>query len=366
MTELANLSVFDSWEPIAKARKPKGLKEWGRLQHIASKLDGKSSKDITFTTSYPGQEGKKKILGSIEGNLHFLLGYGNPGFHLADYHWQIIDPNLSDEEAAQLSEMRGHPSRIDLWQKSGLPLEEEGDLGGGAPHPDFAADRQSQDNKKRLVESSMYVPSGAGAYVAVPLKGIIIDATTQQTYKWSLVKDSFFGATNPEMAEKMNEAEAEEELPAVQKALLSDKVLARCVLGDFASEVYPFVKGTFPNPGSVVSFEADSGEEIYSVVTCKSLDFYDREGVPICFSVFDRQYESFDLTKGGDIHPSVLLNFAVNVLNVDKTFLSRGCEESMQWSDSYEDLEKGETQDDGGDETVFRSESGARDELVVL
>ncbi|MHA2068462.1 MAG: hypothetical protein ACXABY_29210, partial [Candidatus Thorarchaeota archaeon] len=78
---------LDLLEEIVKARKAKGLDNWKKLDYLSDKLKGKKSSHITFTTSYPGQEGSKKHLGSASGNLQFVLGYANPGFHVAPYHW---------------------------------------------------------------------------------------------------------------------------------------------------------------------------------------------------------------------------------------------------------------------------------------
>jgi hypothetical protein len=317
--DVASLCVFDAWEPIEKARKPKGLQNWSRLSHIADKLEGKSSKDISFTTSYPGQEGRKKILGSIEGNLHFLMGYANPGFHLAEYHWQIIDPNLSDEEASELNRVKGHPSRSELWGKSGLTAVVEGDEEAGAPHADFVVTQKDEESRKELLESSMYVPSGAGTYVAVPPRQVIIDADTTQIYRWPLVKDSMFGFVHTEVAQRMDEARGAD--TSILKSMKNE---------EFADEVYPFVKSIFPLPGSAIPLETDTTEIVYGITTPSSVRFVDREGLPVSLRVFGREYTSFDLVKGGDVHPSVVLSFAVEALGVDPEFIHKGIADSLK------------------------------------
>lgn len=321
--DASSLCIFDAWEPIEKARKPKGLNNWNRLSHIADKLEGKSSKDISFTTGYPGQEGKKKILGSIEGNLHFLMGYANPGFHLAAYHWQIMDPNLSDEEAAELNRVKGHPSRPELWKKSGIEATAEGDQEDGAPHPDFTEMQESEASRQQLIASSIYVPCHAGAYVAVPPNQVVIDADTSQIYRWSMVKDSYFGFVNKDMADKMNEAQEDD-----------DSILKSTGPQQYDDNVYPFVKSIFPCPGSAIPVETDTSEVVYGVTTTKSIDFVDREGLPVSLNVFGREYSSFDLLKGGDVHPSVVLSFAVGALGVDPEFINKGIADSTKGRES--------------------------------
>jgi hypothetical protein len=45
--------VFSAWEPLAKARKAKGLGNWEKLAKLSDKLTGKTSKDIVFTCGHP-------------------------------------------------------------------------------------------------------------------------------------------------------------------------------------------------------------------------------------------------------------------------------------------------------------------------
>ena len=126
--EASILKAFDAWDELLKARKAKGLDNWAKLKHLAGKLAGKHGRHITFTCSHPkhGQTGDKHNLGSTEGNLHFLLGYGNPGFHLAPYHWQIIYPDLDEEEAVSFSAKQGHPSQPRLWEQGNLEMRRHG------------------------------------------------------------------------------------------------------------------------------------------------------------------------------------------------------------------------------------------------
>ncbi len=321
MMNLDTLQIFDSWDPIRKARKAKGLENWSRLQHMAEKLKGKKASDISFTTAYPGKEGQRKILGSVEGNLHFLLGYGNPGFYLAVYHWQIMDPHLDDDAAEELHRIKGHPSRPELWKQAGLEDTPEGDLELGMPHPAAVA---AQEMAKRESEG-IRVVSGAGIYLAVPSEGLVYGDHNGHVYMWAVVRDSFLAATNPSLVEAMDAA-AEEE---TEKSYGPDvpEMVKHCVPSHprgtmiFGQDVYPLVKSLFPKPCSVIPVETPTREVIYGVVMSTNISFYDRTGRPVEIQAYDRVYKSFDLSRGGDIHPSVLYNFGVQYLGLDKSDL---------------------------------------------
>lgn len=326
---MEDLMVFDSWEPIRKARNPKGLAKWGRLSHIAEKLDGKTHKDISFTTAYPGKEGQKKILGSVEGNLHFLMGYGNPGFHMAPYHWQIIDPNLSDEEAEELHRVKGHPSRPELWSEADLEDEAEGDLEDGMPHP---AAVEAQEKAKRENEG-IRVASGAGVYLAVPSEGLVYGEHNGHVYTWDVVKDSFLAAMNPELEEQMEAAAEERMNKSVRKfgPTVPDFVKYKInEVNSFDPGVYPLVKSLFPQPGSIIPVETNIGETVYGTVSDSSIDFFDRMGNPLNVQVYDRTVKSFDLLRNGDTHPSVLYNFGVSYLGLDKEELEKYAEPHLE------------------------------------
>lgn len=309
------LELFDAWEPIAKARKPIGLENWKRLSHMAEQLQGKKASDLTFTSCYPGHEGKKKTLGSIEGNLHFLLGYGNPAFHMAPYHWCVIDPNLSVEDAIILHRSKGHPSRPELWERSELEMDDEGDQVAGAPHPAVADVREMRKVANARKAESITVSSGIGTYTAIPSEGLVYGNHNDQVYAWAMLRDSFFAAANPELADKMNEAdealqEMEEAISATAEVPELVKHLAlRFSDQDFVDEVYPLVKSHFPRPSSIVPVETKTGQDIYGVVTDSSIDFFDREGCPVNVKVYDLPFASFDLTKGGGIFSSVIHSF---------------------------------------------------------
>lgn len=391
---------FDAWSDlISKARKAKGLDNWTKLKDVASKLTGKQAKHITFTSSHPSYEGKpvKHTLGSTTGNLHFLLGYANPAFHLAPYHWQVIDPHLSDEDIKN----RQHPSNPKFWAQSGLPLVDEGDFDEGQPHPSVKASKDSEARKAARKAEALPVTCGYGYYVCVPSEGIVFSADTGQIYKWEVVKDSFFAAVNPEVAEKMNEAAqppefetSDEEveksasthggftsseakyiaeklgidfdkhdfsfnefvhgvneeiehsdvvkkdplkigrialehlkedkhyytkLSRVMKKSYPEAITPFLRAGEFSSDVYPLVKSLFPAPGSMVPM----GSSLWAVIEKSNISFYTPDGQPTRVRVFDRMYDSFDLTEDGNIHPSILMNFAVKYLGINKGDLSK-------------------------------------------
>jgi hypothetical protein len=305
-------NVFDAWEVLLKARQPKGLAKWDKLAHISESLKGKKSGDITFTSAYPGQEGKKKTLGSVEGNLHFLMGYANPAFHVATYHWSIVDPNLSILDAEILNRTKGHPSRPELWERAGLEMKDEGDLVEGHPHPAIADVREFEKLKAARKAESITVSSGVGSYTAIPSEGIVYGEHNQQVYAWGMLRDSFLAAANPEMTEAMNAAadirqEFEEEInPPAEVPELVKHLANRHIGEEFDDNVYAMVKSFFPRPSSVVPILTESGADVYGVVSSSSISFYNREGCPARVSVFDSSFNDFDLTKGGNIYSSVL------------------------------------------------------------
>lgn len=324
-----SLNIFDSWDPIVKARKAKGLENWSRLQHMAEKLKGKKSSDISFTTCYPGKEGQKKVLGSVEGNLHFLLGYGNPGFHMAPYHWQIIDPNIDDDVAEELYRVKGHPSRPEFWKMSELEDLPEGDLELGMPHP---AAVEAQEQAKRESEG-IRVAVGAGTYLAVPYEGLVYGEHNGHVYTWDVVKDSFLAAMNPSVVEAMEEAAEEDAEKSLREygPKIPDMVQYRApAVRSFDPDVYPLVKSLFPAPSSIISIDTPTREVIYGVVGNNEIQFYDREGAEVSVRAYDRVYKSFDLRRGGDVHPSILYSFGVHYAGLKPEQLEDFAESHME------------------------------------
>lgn len=298
---------LDHLEDLAKARKAKGLENWKKLEHLKDKLQGKQASHITFTTSYPGQEGSKKHLGSATGNLYFLLGYVNPGFHVASYHWQLVDPNMSDEDAAKMK----HPADPKRWKEAGLEIIDEGDFDAGKPHPTAASDKKARARTSERKTGAQTVASGYGKYVAVPAEGHVYSLTNGHVYKWGIVRESYFSSTNPELREAMDAEYAE----GVGEIEYEKALSART---PFSDAVYPLVERVFPKPGSTFPVE-----NFRAIVKSDRVEFLDHKRCPVYIQVFDRQYSYFDLKKGGDIHPSILLQFAIQYLGVDRHTLSQ-------------------------------------------
>lgn len=297
---------FDAWEALYKARKAKGLSKWDSLSHIADKLSGKHAKHITFTSSHPRRGGKKN-LGSVEGNSHFLMGYGNPGFHLAPYHWQIIYPELTEEEAEDMHAKHGHPSKPELWERSGKAVKAEGDVDEGQPHPWATSHMAAQAAEaKRMKAKSPY-----GEYTVDVNQGLVYGKHNDHVYKWELIKDSFFAADNPEVAEAIENAH-----PLKKAHTLPDVIRHMCQKSEFSEEVWPLVKSLFPEPGSVVIMGLDS-ENVYGVINDTAIEFYDEAGHAVSVPVYDQDCSDLSLVKGGNTHPSTLYNFAVNYLGID-------------------------------------------------
>jgi len=245
------------------------------------------------------------------------MGYGNPAFHLAPYHFIVMDPNLSEEDALILYKTKGHPSRPDLWDRADLDMEDEGDLIEGRPHPSVADIREMAKIARAKKAESITVSSGTGMYTAIPSEGLVYGLHNDQVYSWAMLRNSFFAAANPELADKMNEvADAqtamEEEISHSEEPAIPELVkhVAATYIGeDFDDDVYPLVKSHFPAPSSIVPVESTTGETLYGVLTTDSLDFYNREGSPVNVSVYDIPSASFDLHKGGNIFSSVLYTF---------------------------------------------------------
>lgn len=307
--------LFEGWTPLIKARQAIGLQNWKKLEHAASKLQGKAVKDITFTSSHPmyNQEPVKHTLGSTTGNMMFLQGYCSPGFHIAPYHWQLVDPYLTDEEAAK----KEHPARPDLWKQSGLPLEAEGDLTDGKPHPSFKAQVDKTNSEQDFKREAVFARSGYGRYIGIPSMGIVFGVLDKKLYKWSLVRGSFLAAVNPEFFTAMEEGKEN----TVDDDVFIDKSIDSFVLskacasnGTFDQAVYPVVKQLFPKPGTIIDMQ-----DCYGVVGPRQLEFISKQGGTGFLDVFDKSISSLDLCYTEDsLHPSVLLNFMETYLNIPR------------------------------------------------
>lgn len=322
-------SIFDAWEPLLKARKAKGLDQWAKLQPIAEQLAGKGVSAISFTCCHPSHSGEpvKHLLGSVEGNLHFMLGYGNPRFHVAPYHFQVIDPNTTPEEAAETFARVGNPANPALWARSGVTdVGDEGDTAAGEQHASAKQAKEKAAKDAAKAAESVPAKSPTGSYTCVPSEGLIYGDHNQHVYRWDLVKDSFFSAFNPEATEAMDAASIQKSQDVVRfRPTVPDTIRleARKYRGDsFDPAVFYLVKSRCPAPGTIVPLESKQAETAYAVITPSTIDFYGRNGQPTEVKVFDRVYKSFDLTPDGNVPPAALLGFVVKTFGVNASLLS--------------------------------------------
>lgn len=263
--------IFDAWEPLIKAEKAE------ILSGVAKKLAGKDIKNISFTCAHPAHaEPVEHVLGSVEGNMHFLLGYANSEFALEPYHFQVMDPTMSDEDAEILALYR---EKYSLLWPPGLVVGPEGE----------------SKTPKYKTET---VTIGAGEYKLTgpivsfkPLSALYPRELLTLSYMQSAVGDSII------------------QTEAVEPAAKS--------LGTFSESVYDFVKSKFPPPGSKVPVRTDSDEVIYGLVRSDKIEFVNRLGEISGIELHSVRYTEFDLTKGGNTHPSLVLNFAEHVLGVN-------------------------------------------------
>lgn len=332
MSEL--FSYFDAWEPLFKARKAKGLDKWAKLQPIAEKLAGKDVKAIAFTCSHPSHAGEpvRHLLGSVEGNLHFMLGYGNPQFHLAPYHWQIIDPNTTSEEAEETFARMHHPANPVLWARAGFDVGDEGDTAEGEAHPmaKQAKAKKTADDARQA--ESLPAKSPTGSYTCVPSEGLVYGDHNGHVYRWDLIQDSFFSAFNPDVAEAMDAAAIQKSQQVVRfRATAPDVVRAQASVyrgADFDDGVFELVKSRVPRPGTVIRLETDEAASAFGVVTPTTIQFYNKDGTQADVKVFDRVYKSFDLLPNGNVPPAALLGFLVKNFKVNANLLAEVTQES--------------------------------------
>lgn len=297
-----NNDVFNSW-PLTKA-----ISHKEKMFKVAELLANKTASDITFSAMDEVGDIDKYVLGSVEGNLKFLLGYVNPGFYYAPYHLQIMDPGLTDEEAALIYETKGHPSIPELWNINGVPPFAEGDLAEGKPAVDVA-------KKNNLFKFKF----NGKSYVADPDSQLITCKSTGRIYAWSLVKNTYLASQVPKLLEKM-----EPEQTPVVKALPYPAELWQVVDlmkgEEYADNVYPLVKSSFPKPGSIIKLKNDG----YAVFWSNQVSLYDKDGNTSPVRMWDRVDEDgvIDLTKGSaELFPCVILNFASKYLGLDLSSL---------------------------------------------
>lgn len=322
--------VFTSWKPLlTKARKAKGLSKWKKLQHLAHKLENKQISSIKFTAVDPSTgDTSTHILGSVEGNQKFLLGYVNPGFHIAAYHWQVVDPSLSDEDAELIHKQKGHPAIPQFWYSNNLPGNLlEGDTEEGSPHPSFTEEKRRKAQKELEEKSIVKVDR----YEVDVLEGLVNDKQYGAVYAWDLVQATYPTSTNEDLEKIMEENEVEKALDSLAYIPPYGERLEELRKSyserEWDPDVYPLVQSTFPLPGSLVTL----GKGLYGLLTSTSIEFYDEQGFSTPISLFGEEVISLDLRKGGATFPSVILNLATEYMGVDKdTLLSFSSSETSE------------------------------------
>lgn len=299
-------------ETLSKARKAKGLAKWDKLQPLSERLQGKTAKDITFTCCHPSHATlTRHTLGSSDGNLHFLLGYANPGFHVADYHWQVIDPNATENVE------RKNPTNPAFWNLE--PVGDEGDLVEGKPCAVHAKQSQLKQKEASRTEEAIKVKQATATYTCYPSEQLVVQTQNNHTYSWDLLKDSFFSAQNVEAAQAMNAVGVvkslnkltfRQSIPENLRELRTK--LKQC---DFEEDVWPLVKSRM-KPGQILELDTDTGETLYGLVSQSSLSFFSRSGDPALIKAFDRSYDHFDLTLDGNVSPAVLISLLDKHVNL--------------------------------------------------
>ncbi len=270
-------ALLDGWEQLAKSEI--GAKA---VQELAESLLANPNRieKLAYTCMHPEhQRMEKHLLGSVEGNMHFLMGYANPAFAVAPYHYKAINPLLTDNEAALLCKSQGNPSRM---KEQDLPAEGE----------------VSSTTKK----------FGASAYSFS--EGMVQCQKMKSTYAAELLPISYLPTVS---VEKSTDA------PEVTVDVIPDLVKSLCMdIPDttFDENVYTFIKSTFPSPSSCVQLSYQSGGDVYAIIDSSSVKFYNKVGERTGIEVFSKRYTELDLLRDGNTHPSILLNFAEKKLGI--------------------------------------------------
>lgn len=292
---------FTAWDILTKSMSHKE-----RTLVVSQLLADKTAQDITFTAIDADGNLAQYVLGTIEGNLKFLLGYVNPGFYFAPYHLQVMDPSLPDDMAKSIYKAKGHPSLMEFWSASGTPPFAEGDLKDGKPHPD-ALVVPKQDNVFKFKFRGK-------KYEANPDTQLVTCITTGHTYAWALVQNTFLSSQVPEIALHMEPLSEKIEKKLPYPANL--QTIVNSVKGqEYGDDVYPLVKSYFPPPGSIIKIQ----DEQYALFWPRSIHIFDSSGVQEDIRMWDRSASDgmIEITKSGSVFPCVILNFAKDFLNLD-------------------------------------------------
>jgi hypothetical protein len=221
-----------------------------------------------------------------------------------------MDPSVSEEMAKNIYDAKGHPSILAFWAAAGQAPFTEGDVKEGKPHPD-AIVLPKQDNVFKF--------SFRGKkYEANPDTQLVTCVTTDHTYAWALVQNTYLASQIPELALTM------EPLPEIEKKLPYPeplKILVNAVKGKrYNEDVYPLVKSTFPKPGTVINTGAG-----FAVFCPTSVVVFDKEGEVSPLQLWDTTNYSgrLDLHKGGSTFPCAIINFAEEFLAMDVSSIEK-------------------------------------------
>lgn len=287
----------------------KGISYQEKLQKVAELLNDKEASAITFTAIETDGTLSQYVLGTIEGNTKFLLGFVNPGFHVAPYHYMVVDPNLAEPEAKLIYKVRGHPAIPGLWERNNQVPFEEGDMEDGKPHPKAFIVPYKDPTFVSVVDGRKYY--------ANPEKQTLEDADTGNIFAWSLISSSYVSSQDPNLREKMNlfvpgtfDARMEKSLEKVAPGAV--QYWSTAYQGDdWDSNVYDFVRSSFPKPGSVLK-----KGDLFAVMTTRDVLFFKEDGSKEFISAWGEQFSNLDLTTEGYVLPGAILNFAKSFLNI--------------------------------------------------
>jgi hypothetical protein len=287
--------VFTAWEPLFKSLKAE------QVTRLAELLNNTEADDITFTAIDFEGNTKEYVLGSIEGNSKFLLGYLNPGFRLMPYHFIMIDPNITDEEAQKMMEERGHPANPRFWAEAGVdPFFEGPDE--GTPHPSVPQNTESEE------DASFEFTFKGKSYMSDPDNQLVYCLSDEKVYHWSLLRNTFFASQNPDLVQLMDLYQVTKlinEIPAVKEAEVYKGQL-------WDDNVLPLVKGVLPSPGSAVKLESDT----IGIVTSDSVYFVNNKGIMKSLQISNTDVDSISLSPEG-VGSVILLDFMNKYFNID-------------------------------------------------
>lgn len=293
--------VFTAWDSIIKSSQQE------KLLKVADILKDKDSSSITFTAVTPEGGTEKYVLGSIEGNSKFLLGYCNPGFRFLPYHYIVIDPNITEEEAQKLFDDKGHPSNPRYWMDAGIEPFLEGD-DEGITHPSFTTleDREESDTKQFLYKDQ--------SYIADPSIQVIYSLSDDRVYDWGLLRNTYFASQNEDIYNLMELTRTVDSLQSSNTSPIKE-ISKSYKIYQYDEDVVPIIK-SISKPGNIYRVG-----EYYGICTQDSIQFYDDKGVNKSIEIRGNTYNEIPLNPEEGPGSLVLLSFIDKYLNLDVSLL---------------------------------------------